>query len=138
VDDAHGFGVIGERGGYDPSPYGRRGNGIVRWFGESYDHVVLAAGFSRAYSSLLAFVAVPPQLKQFLKVMAPTYMYGGPVPVASNVSGFPLVELALADPEDLHPVGRHLFDRGVYVTLAPIPWCHGRRSASAAPIREAG
>jgi 8-amino-7-oxononanoate synthase len=162
VDDAHGFGVIGERSGYDPSPYGRRGNGIVRWFGESYDHVVLAAGFSKAYSSLLAFVAVPPQLKQFLKVMAPTYVYGGPVPVASlattllglevnqrrgdelqaqlhqrtrtvldhldklgvatsNVSGFPLVELALADPEDLHPVGRHLFDRGIYVTLAPYP-----------------
>jgi 8-amino-7-oxononanoate synthase len=116
-------------------------------------------------------VAGPPQLKQFLKVMAPTYVYGGPVPVASlattllglevnerrgdelrarlhqrtrtgldhldklgvatsNVSGLPLVELALADPEDLHPVGRHLFDRGIYVTLAPISWCRGRRSAS--------
>jgi 8-amino-7-oxononanoate synthase len=60
VDDAHGFGVIGERSGYDPSPYGRRGNGIVRWFGEGYDHVVLAAGFSKAYSSLLAFVASRP------------------------------------------------------------------------------
>ena len=79
VDDTHGFGVIGERSGYDPSPYGPRGNGIVRWFGEGYDHVVLAAGFSKAYSSLLAFVAVPPRLKQFLKLMVPTYVYGGPV-----------------------------------------------------------
>jgi hypothetical protein len=78
LDDTHGFGVIGERGGYDPSPYGRRGNGVVRWFGESYDHVVLTAGFSKAYSSLLAFVAVPTPLKQFLKVMVPTYVYGGP------------------------------------------------------------
>jgi 8-amino-7-oxononanoate synthase len=39
----------------------------------------------------------------------------------SNVSGFPLIELALANAEDLDPVGRHLFDRGVYVTLAPYP-----------------
>ena len=162
LDDAHGFGVVGERSGYDPSPYGRRGNGIVRWFGESYDHIVLTGGLSKAYSSLLAFVAVPAQLKQFLKVMVPTYVYGGPVPVASlattllgfqvnqrrgdelraqlyqksrivldhldklavatsNVSEFPLIEVALADPEDLHPVGRYLFDRGVYVTLAPYP-----------------
>ena len=162
VDDAHGFGVIGERGGYDPSPYGRRGNAVVRYFDEPYDHIVLAAGFSKAYSSLLAFVAVPTQLKRYLKTMVPSYVYGGPVPVASlatallglevnrrrgdelraqlyqktkllldhldklgvatsNLSGFPLVELALADPAQLDAVGRHLFERGIYVTLAPHP-----------------
>jgi 8-amino-7-oxononanoate synthase len=162
LDDAHGFGVIGERGGYDPSPYGRRGNGVVQWLGEGYDHIVLTAGFSKAYSSLLAFVAVPARLRHFLKLMVPTYCYGGPVPVASlattllglqanelrgdelrarlyhetrrlldhldklgvatsNTSGFPLVELAVADADDAHAVGRHLFDRGIYVTLAPYP-----------------
>jgi 8-amino-7-oxononanoate synthase len=162
VDDAHGFGVIGERDGYDPSPYGRRGNGIVRWFGERYDHIVLTAGFSKAYSSLLAVAAVPARLRHFLKLMVPTYCYGGPVPVASlattllgldanerrgdelraqlyhqtrrlldhldklgvatsNTSGFPLVELTIADADDIHAVGRHLFDRGIYVTLAPYP-----------------
>jgi 8-amino-7-oxononanoate synthase len=162
VDDAHGFGVLGDRGGYDPSPYGRRGNGTIRWFGESYDHLVLTAGLSKAYSSLLAFVAVPARLRHYLKLMVPTYVYGGPVPVASlatsllglqanerrgdelraqiwhgtttvldhleklgvatsNTSGFPLVELALADPADQDAVGRHLFDRGVYVTMAPYP-----------------
>jgi 8-amino-7-oxononanoate synthase len=162
VDDAHGFGVLGERDRYDPSPYGRRGNAIVRWSGERDDGIVLAAGFSKAYSSLLAFVAIPGDLKRYLKVMVPTYVYGGPVPVASlatallglevnrrrgdelrdqlyhktrtlldhldklgvatsNTSGFPLVELAVADPASLDAVGRHLFDRGVYVTLAPYP-----------------
>ena len=162
VDDAHGFGVLGERGGYDPSPYGRRGNGTIRWFGESYDHVVVTAGLSKAYSSLLAVAAVPARLRHYLKLMVPTYVYGGPVPVASlatallglevnrrrgdelraqlyqktkrlldhldklgvatsNRSGFPLVELALADPAHLDAVGRHLFDRGIYVTLAPYP-----------------
>jgi 8-amino-7-oxononanoate synthase len=162
VDDAHGFGVLGERTGYDPTPYGRRGNAVVRWFDEGYDHILLAAGFSKAYSSLLAFVAVPTELKQYLKVMVPSYVYGGPVPVASlattllglevnrrrgdelreqlyhktrvlldhldklgvattNSSGFPLVELALADPADLDAVGRQLFAAGIYVTLAPYP-----------------
>jgi 8-amino-7-oxononanoate synthase len=48
----------------------------------------------------------------------------------SNVSELPLIELALADPEDLHAVGRHLFDRGIYVTLAPTRWSPGTRSAS--------
>jgi 8-amino-7-oxononanoate synthase len=162
VDDAHGFGIVGERDGYDPTPYGRRGNAIVRWFGERYERIVLTAGFSKAYSSLLAFVTCSPELKHYLKVMVPSYVYSGPVPVASlatalaglevnqrrgdelrvilwhrtrtlldhldklgiattNTSGLPLVELAVADPSDLDAVGRHLFDRGVYVTLAPYP-----------------
>jgi 8-amino-7-oxononanoate synthase len=162
VDDAHGFGVVGERDGYDPTPYGRRGNAIVRWFGESYDQLVLTAGFSKAYSSLLAFVTCSPELKRYLKAMVPSYVYSGPVPVASlatalaglevnqrrgdelrtvlwertrtllehldklgiattNTSGLPLAELAVADPADLDAVGHHLFDRGIYVTLAPYP-----------------
>jgi 8-amino-7-oxononanoate synthase len=170
VDDAHGFGIVGERDGYDPTPYGRRGNAIVRWFGESYERIVLTAGFSKAYSSLLAFVTCSPELKRYLKAMVPSYVYSGPVPVASlatalagldvnerrgddlravlwqrtrtllehleklgiattNSSGLPLVELALADAADLDAVGRHLFDRGVYVTLAPYP---------VVPRREAG
>ncbi len=57
VDDAHGFGVIGERSPDEPCPYGIRGNSIVRYFAESYDNLVLVGGFSKAYSSLLAFIA---------------------------------------------------------------------------------
>ena len=41
VDDAHGFGVIGERSDDELSPYGVRGNSVVRHYGESYDGVVL-------------------------------------------------------------------------------------------------
>ena len=162
VDDAHGFGVIGERGPSEPCPYGTRGNGIVRHFGESYDHVVLVSGFSKAYSSLLAFLAVPSRLKDVLKVAAPPYLYSGPSPVASlatawtglevndrrgdvqrlriyrlthrllealddldvhtpNRSGYPIVEIPLANHEDIDEVGRILFERGVYVTMAAYP-----------------
>ena len=162
VDDGHGFGVIGERHPSEPCPYGTKGNAIVRHVGETYDHIVLVGGFSKAYSSLLAFLALPSRLKDVLKVAAPPYLYSGPSPVASlatalvglevnrrrgdsarrriyeltdrvlqnlshlaiptpNRSGFPIVEVPLADPSDLDEVGRFLFDRGVYVTMAAYP-----------------
>src|SRR5262249_42343653 len=66
LDDAHGFGVLGERRPDEISPYGARGNAVVRYHRESYDHVVLVGGFSKAYSSLLAFIAVPTEVKRHL------------------------------------------------------------------------
>jgi 8-amino-7-oxononanoate synthase len=83
VDDAHGFGVIGERSEDEKSPYGARGNSIVRHLGETYDGLVLVGGFSKAYSSLLAFLALPTVLKEHLKFAAAPYLYSGPSPTAS-------------------------------------------------------
>jgi 8-amino-7-oxononanoate synthase len=83
IDDAHGFGVIGERSPDEPCSYGSRGNSVVRHFDESYDHIVLVGGFSKSYSSLLAFIACPTDVKDLLKVAAPPYLYSGPSPVAS-------------------------------------------------------
>jgi len=95
VDDAHGFGVIGERAADESSPYGMRGNSIVRHLDESYDHVVLVSGFSKSYSSLAAFIACPKELKRLLKTAASPYLYSGPSPVASLatvLSGFDVNE----------------------------------------------
>jgi 8-amino-7-oxononanoate synthase len=162
VDDAHGFGVIGERADDEPCDYGRRGNSIVRHLGESYDNIVLVGGFSKAYSSLLAFLICPTPIKQLLKTAAPPYLYSGPSPIASlatvleglrvnvargdalrgelhrlthrvldrvhelgictpNRSGYPIIELSLADPDQIDAVGDLLFDRGIYVTMAAYP-----------------
>jgi 8-amino-7-oxononanoate synthase len=162
VDDAHGFGVIGERGADEQCSYGKRGNSLVRHVGESYENIVLVAGFSKAYSSLLAFVACPTEIKDMIKVAAPPYLYSGPSPVASlatvlagfdvnekrgdalrrdvarrtgsvldtlarlgvhtpNHSGFPIIEVPLERHELIGEVGRFLFDKGVYVTLAAYP-----------------
>ena len=162
VDDAHGFGIIGQRGPGELCDYGMRGNSIVRYAGESYENVILVGGFSKAYSSLLAFIACPPQLKNVLKVAAPPYLYSGPSPVASlatvlagfkvnaergdairadlnrkttrvldrleeldiatpNRAGLPIIEVPLANPDAIDAVGRYLFDRGIYVTLAAYP-----------------
>ncbi len=162
VDDAHGFGVIGERSPDELCPWGTRGNGIVRHQDETYDNLILVAGFSKAYSSLLSFLALPTRLKDVLKVAAPPYLYSGPSPVASlattlvgldvnerrgdlnrlamyhktqrvlarlhelgistpNRSGYPLIEIPLAHHTDIDEVGRYLFDRGIYVTMAAYP-----------------
>jgi len=161
VDDAHGFGVIGESPS-EAMPYGKRGNSIVRYFGESYDNIVLVSGFSKAYSSLLAFMALPTGLKNHLKIAAAPYLYSGPSPTASlatvlagfrvneaegddlrkvlsqrtarvldrikelglrtlNTSGLPIIELPIGHRGDIDEVGRFLFDRGIYATLAPYP-----------------
>jgi len=82
VDDAHGFGVIGEKPS-DANPYGLTGNSIVRHAGETYEDIVLVGGFSKAYSSLLAFLALPTWMKNHLKVAAAPYLYSGPSPTAS-------------------------------------------------------
>jgi 8-amino-7-oxononanoate synthase len=162
VDDAHGFGVIGERRPDETSPFGMRGNSVVRHVGESYDNLILVGGFSKAYSSLLAFIACPTEVKNLLKVAAPPYLYSGPSPVASlatvlagfdvnerrgdalrgelfrmtsrvldamqrlgvhtpNRSGFPIIEIPIADHRRIDAVGRMLFERGVYATLAAYP-----------------
>jgi 8-amino-7-oxononanoate synthase len=161
VDDAHGFGVIGERPDA-AQPYGYHGNSVIRHAAETYENIVLVGGFSKAYSSLLAFIACPTDVKDLLKVAAPPYLYSGPSPVASlattiaglavndhrgdlyryeiyrktrtvmerlheldiytpNESGFPLIEIPLAHHDDIDVVGRYLFDRGVYVTMAAYP-----------------
>lgn len=162
VDDAHGFGVIGERTPDELCHYGSRGNSLVRHLDETYDNLVLVGGFSKAYSSLLAFLALPTPLKRALKTAAAPYLYSGPSPVASlatvleglevnrrrgdllrrdvermtrrvldalarlgihtpNRSGYPIVEVPLADAGDIDEIGRFLFERGIYVTLAAYP-----------------
>ncbi len=142
--------------------YGTSGNSLLRHQDVSYDNVVLVAGFSKAYSSLLAFVALPTRLKDALKVLAPPYLYSGPSPIASlattiaglevnrvrgdiarfamwqrshrvlealrdldivtpNESGFPIIEIPLADHDEIDDVGRYLFDEGIYTTMAAYP-----------------
>ena len=38
-----------------------------------------------------------------------------------NTSGFPIIEMPLGDPDKIDDVGRFLFERGIYVTLAAFP-----------------
>jgi 8-amino-7-oxononanoate synthase len=162
VDDAHGFGVVGERSPDELCDYGTKGNSVLRNQNVTYDNTILVAGFSKAYSSLLAFIALPTGMKEALKVLAPPYLYSGPSPIASlatvlaglevnrkrgdqcrfeiwrkthrvldaldalgittpNESGLPLIEIPLANHEEIDEVGRYLFEHGIYATMAAYP-----------------
>lgn len=82
VDDAHGFGVVGENPD-DAMPYGYKGNGVVRHYNQTYDNVLYVGGLSKAYSSLAAFISCTPRMKDFLKAFATPYDLSGPCPTAS-------------------------------------------------------
>jgi 8-amino-7-oxononanoate synthase len=92
IDDAHGFGVIGEHPTPE-RPYGRRGNGVVRHFGLGYDNILYVSGLSKAYSSLAAFVACPKKLKTHLKCNITSYLVSGPVPTAALATALAGLEL---------------------------------------------
>jgi myxalamid-type polyketide synthase MxaB len=87
VDDAHGFGIMGE----EPDaalPYGYRGNGMVRHFGLDYcrDRIVYVAGLSKSFSSYAAFVTCfDEKMKWNLQASGP-FVFSGPTCVASLAS----------------------------------------------------
>lgn len=82
IDDAHGWGVVGEKPDED-LPYGYKGNGVVRHFNASYENVLYIGGLSKAYSSLAAFISCDKNMKAFLKAYATPYDLSGPCPTAS-------------------------------------------------------
>jgi 8-amino-7-oxononanoate synthase len=96
VDDAHGFGVLGEHPTPE-RPFGRRGNGVVCHLGLGYDNVLYVSGLSKAYSSLAAFIACPRKLKTYLKCTVTSYAVSGPVPTAALATA--LAGLALNEAE---------------------------------------
>lgn len=82
IDDAHGFGVVGE----NPTkefPLGRKGNGIVKYFGMDYENILYVGGCSKAYSSLAAFIGCSKKMESFIEAFATPYDLSGPCPTAS-------------------------------------------------------
>jgi 7-keto-8-aminopelargonate synthetase-like enzyme len=69
VDDAHGTGVLGERG-----------CGTVRDALGGYDNVLVVGSLSKALSSLGGFVACSREAREVLKLRSNSLIFGGPVP----------------------------------------------------------
>ena len=164
VDDAHGFGVIGEspEPGHALGPPRQQHRPLLRRAATTTSCWWL--GFPSPTLPWLAFLALPTGLKNYLKVAAPPYLYSGPSPTASlatvlaglrgqrysraTSSGLDLYRKTKLRPgpghklwaclpstrraspsssslwahaDDIDAVGRFLFERGIYVTLAPYP-----------------
>ena len=97
-------------------------------YGESYDNIILVGGFSKAYSSLLAFLALPTSIKNLLKIAAPPYLYSGPSPVASLatvLSGFDVNEKRRRNPPESAPQDR---------SSAGLPSAPARASQPTSPV----
>lgn len=77
VDDAYGFGVIGECSWYELCDYGICGNSIVCYFDEIYDDFVFVGGFLKVYLLLLVFIVCLIDVKDLLKVGVLLYLYFG-------------------------------------------------------------
>src|SRR6266545_4101714 len=97
VDDGHGFGVVGE-----PSPVASLATGLEGLKVNAERGDALRAGLYAKTRRVLDHL-------EFLGVMT------------LNTSGFPIVEVPMADPDDLGKVGAVMYERGIYVTLAFYP-----------------
>jgi 7-keto-8-aminopelargonate synthetase-like enzyme/acyl-CoA synthetase (AMP-forming)/AMP-acid ligase II len=100
VDDAHGFGVLGERPG-PGAPYGSRGNGVVRYRGLDYHRIVYVGGMSKAYSSLAAFVTCADEQERQQLEAASTMVFSGPIPVASLATALAGLEVNVWEGDEL-------------------------------------
>ena len=164
VDDAHGFGVIGERSPDEPCPYGttrqqhrplrRRELRQHRARRRLLEGLLVAAGVhrlpDRGQEPAQGRGAAVPLLRA--RRRSPRWPRCSPAStstsaaattlrasccaphgararracgrmgiVTPNRSGLPIIEIPLRDHTRIDAVGRFLFDRGVYVTLAAYP-----------------
>lgn len=77
IDDAHGFGFVGENP-TEEMPYGVKGNGIVKHFNQSYDNIMYVAGTGKNFSAAAAVVGVTTQMKNYLMAYAKPLDYTHP------------------------------------------------------------
>ena len=77
VDDAHGFGIVGE----DPTkinPYGRQGNGVVRFSKGDYSRTFYVSSFGKAFCTYSAFTTIPDEFDDNLCASSMQYLYSAP------------------------------------------------------------
>lgn len=77
IDDAHGFGFIGENP-TEVMPYGFKGNGVVNHFAKDYDNIIYVSGTAKNFSAASAVVTVTKEMKEFLMAYAKPLDYTHP------------------------------------------------------------
>jgi 7-keto-8-aminopelargonate synthetase-like enzyme len=118
IDDAHGFGVVGEKPKSE-MPYGYKGNGVVQHYGLRYheDNIIYVSGLSKAYSSLGAFITCTEGMKELYST-ASTYIFSGPCPVASLASTLACLEVNESEGDHLRSQIYHLTHKLITETRA--------------------
>jgi len=99
VDDAHGFGVVGESPD-EQNPYGRKGNGIVKHFGLDYSNILYVGCFSKAYGSFGSFIGCSKKMRDFLLSQATPHDLGGMGPASAMSAVLAGLKLNAQDGDD--------------------------------------
>lgn len=109
MDDAHGFGILGENSSAD-MPYGYKGNGMVNYFDLNFanDNIIYVSGLSKSYSSYAAFVTCGDQKIKNNFRNAWTSIYSGPSPVASLASALAGLQVNRQEGDQLRKKIYHL------------------------------
>ncbi len=151
VDDAHGTGVLGQRG-----------RGTVRDALGSYANTLVAGSLSKAFSCMGGFIGCPAGLLDLLKMCSNPHIFGGPVAppyleaictvldilesdeydllkacLDANIRQFvdgahslglavlggltPIISILVGDKAHTFRAGRFLFDQGYYVQSVTFP-----------------
>ncbi len=79
VDDAHGFGVLGD----SPSAvnlYGSGGKGIIAHAGGNYDRTFYVTSFGKAFCTHTAFATIPNKYTTHLRGRSMQYIFSAPMP----------------------------------------------------------
>ncbi|OQW51906.1 MAG: hypothetical protein A4S09_09570 [Proteobacteria bacterium SG_bin7] len=77
VDDAHGFGILGENPN-DLNLYGTRGNGVVNYFGGNFDRTFYVSSFGKAFCTYTAFATVPNLYRESVRASSMQYLFSAP------------------------------------------------------------
>jgi 8-amino-7-oxononanoate synthase len=77
VDDAHGFGILGERSSIS-NPYGHQGNGVVCFAKGDYSRTFYVASFGKAFCTYSAFASIPDEYEDKILAESTQYIYSAP------------------------------------------------------------
>lgn len=84
IDDAHGFGLVGQEG-----------RGIVSHYNGNYDNIVYVGSMEKSLVSLGGFVILPREARDFVRYSCHTYIFCGQMPpssLATSLAVFDILE----------------------------------------------
>lgn len=77
IDDAHGFGVLGETP-TAKNPLGLKGNGVVNFASADWDRIFYVSSFGKAFCTYTAFSTIPPEFKSDLSALSMQNIFSAP------------------------------------------------------------
>ena len=88
VDDAHGFGVLGERG-----------RGTAEHFGLEKEVDIVMSTFSKSLASLGGFVAAKQEVIDYIKHNSRPFIFSASIPPANAAAAIAALEIIRSEPE---------------------------------------